>query len=267
MLAAIAAQDARIRRLTERQPTGPFARPRRFRRTDLPPALKYLKIKRLMAASWQPDWHDIKDEEIAEVSSGWARETLISWLERWQRDLREQQRRSRPAEDDGPQPLAERENEPLPETFTVDLDGDPQTVAVLIDAEPLRDGGWTVSVAVPSGHPFFDRHALEQIERAAELFPPWPEGYGSAVRYRLEARFIIVPPSTSSIFGLSCAFPFCTPEELKELKVIHWFKKIIDTNVYFEGLLEAPPVTPDDAVSPPPPRPSPPPDPPAPPSP
>ena len=37
-------------------------------------------------------------------------------------------------------------------------------MVVVVEAEPLRDGSWAVSIAEPSGHPFFDQRALEQIE-------------------------------------------------------------------------------------------------------
>jgi len=240
MLLELAADDPRIRRRLEPEPTGPFSRPHGPERNNLPPGLKHEEIERLITVAWRPDWRDIKDEAIAEVSSGWAAKTLANWLAKWQEDLQAQQGPSPegpPAGEDLPEELGPQE---LPPTFTIDFATDPQRVVVIVEVEPLRDGGWAVSIAEPSGHPIFDRHALEQIEEVANLFPEWREGYGSAARYRLEADFVIVPPSTNSILGLSCAFPFCTPEELEELEVIYWFKKIIGSKVYFEGLLRAP---------------------------
>jgi hypothetical protein len=241
MLFELAAQDPRIRRRVELDEAGPFHEPRGLELTNLPRGLKHREIKRLIKAAWKPDWHDIKDEAIAEVSGGWVKDGIVSWLGKWQEQLRQQQPQPIPSAD---QPVGtapeERQPQELPPTFTIDFPTNPQKVVVIVDAEPLRDGGWAVSIAGPSGHPFFDERALEQIEGVANLFPEWSEGYGSAVRYRLEADFVIVPPSTSSLLGLSCAFPFCTPEELEELEVIHWFKKILATRVYFEGLLRAP---------------------------
>jgi hypothetical protein len=238
MLFELAGEDPRIRRRIERDEAGPFHEPRGLELTNLPPELKHQEIKRLIAVAWKPNWRDIKDEEIAEVSSGWAAKSLANWLGKWQEQLKQQQGSSadRPA---GGAP-EDRPPQELPQTFTIDFQTDPQKVVVVVDVEPLRDGSWAVSIAEPSGHPFFDDRALEQIEQIANLFPEWSDGYGSAVRYRLEADFVIVPPSTSSLLGLSCAFPYCTPEELKELEVIHWFKKIIGSKVYFEGLLRAP---------------------------
>jgi TonB family protein len=111
-------------------------------------------------------------------------------------------------------------------------------VAVEIALEPLRDGSWAVSISKSSGHPFFDRATLDEVRKAAVHFPSWKEGYGSALIYRMSARFIIVPPSPSTLIGLTCAFPFCTPDELKEAKLIHWFKKIVQKNVRFLGVLD-----------------------------
>jgi hypothetical protein len=237
MLLELAGQDPRIRRRIDPDEAGPFHEPRGFELTNLPPELKHQEIKRLIKTAWKPDWRDIKDEAITQVSGGWVKKGIVNWLGKWQEELKQQHAPS--ADQPGTAP-EDRPPQELPQTFTIDFKTDPQRLAVVVEVEPLRDGSWAVSIAEPSGHPFFDEHAREQIEQVANLFPGWSEGYGGAVRYRLEADFVIVPPSSSSLLGLSCAFPFCTPEELEELEVIYWFKKILATRVYFEGLQRAP---------------------------
>jgi hypothetical protein len=119
-------------------------------------------------------------------------------------------------------------------------------VSVEINLEPLHDGSYASSISKPSGHPFFDQAALAEIKKMSTHFSPWEKGYGHVLRYKLDATFTIVPPSPSTLIGLSCAFPFCTPDELKELEVIHWFKKMVTKNVYFEGLIAPPPLVDGD---------------------
>jgi len=242
MLFEAAGRDPRIRRRTRQSLVGLFDKRPQLQRYNLPPKLKYRKIKRLIAATWKPAWDLIKDDGISKVSAAWVRKGITAWLGNWQRQLQKQQRPAtdRPLNSKDMLPLKNRLNEQLPQMSTIDFGTNPQLVSVLIDAEPMTDGSWIVSIAQSSRHPFFDQYALDKMEETAKLFPQWPEGYGSAVRYRLEARFVIIPPSTSSIIGLNCAFPFCTLEELKNLEVTHWFKKLVDSKVYFEGLVTVP---------------------------
>lgn len=232
LLMEIAGADPRVRRmLRDRERPSIFERAR-LRTTNLPPDLDYARIRAIIAATWSPEFVDVKDESISEVSVPWVRRGLKNWLTGWQEELKRQGlARGPPALDD-----------PWAATFaSTNPEAAADSVAVELDLEPLSDGTWAVSIAVPSDHPFFDRRALESVREAAAVFPPWAEGYGSAVRYRLDARFVIVPPSLSTLLSLSYAFPFCTPEELQELEVYYWFKKLVRARVDFLGLAEAPP--------------------------
>ena len=221
----IAAADPRIKRLTAPPPKGPFAKAKKPSRIGVPKSLKYDEIRRRMKTAWQPDWSSIKDDGISKVSKTWAIRGIANALKRWQkrvqrRDMETKQRELK-----------------LYELAPPEIDAGSNTVTVEVAVEPLRDGDWAVSIYKSSGHPFFDEQALSSLRGAAEHFPPWPQGYGSALIYRMSAKYIIVPPSPHTLIGLNCAFPFCTPDELKNAEVIHWFKKMIEKRVRFMGIL------------------------------
>ncbi len=226
LLNEIATADPRVKRRLDAMKRGPFETPQVPSLVNLPKSLKYDEIRRKMSVQWTPDWDDIKSEGISEVSGEWVKRGLSNWLKRWQESIKKHDNNGSPA----------REKKPY-ELEPTDIESTSNEVAVDLALEPLRDGTWAVSISNASGHPFFDRETLAQVRAVAALFPPWPEGYGSALIYRMKAKFIIVPPSASTLIGLTCAFPFCTPEELKKAEVIHWFKKMIRKNVRFLGLV------------------------------
>jgi outer membrane biosynthesis protein TonB len=226
LLNQIAQSDLRVKRRMEEMKDGPFDTPPVPSRTQIPNTLKYDEIQRRMSVQWTPDWDDIKDEGISEVSKKWVKRGLFDWLKRWQKHVEKHNNNGMPA----------REKRPF-ETEPTDIEVASNSVAVELAIEPLKDGTWAVSIRKGSGHPFFDQAALEDARKAAVHFPAWPEGYGSALIYQLDAKFIIVPPNLATLVGLTCAFPFCTPEELKKAEVIHWFKKIVRKSVRFLGIL------------------------------
>ncbi|MDJ0765481.1 MAG: hypothetical protein QNJ97_21045 [Myxococcota bacterium] len=227
----IALRDPRIRRKRQVPQIGPFARKRGPTKHNLPPDLKHEDIRKFIEVTWQPDFSQIKDEGIAKVSPAWIKRGLRQWTKNYQEQIKAWGRPDTKVKDfndiSGPVPFP---------------DYSKSAVSVEIDIEPLRDGTWAASIAKPSGHPFFDAHTLAAVKEIARLFPPWEAGYGHALRYRMDANFIIIPPRISTLFGLSCSFPFCTPEEYKKLEVYHWFKKLIQNHVYFEGLIPPPPL-------------------------
>jgi len=215
VLARIADGDLRLQRMLSQSDESPFSRARRPRKENLPPDVDIGGMRGLLDLYWAPAWEHLKDDPV--------RRTIRNWYAIWMKQLRE--RRALERLDPGGEAVPGEEPPALgPEPIT-------DTIVILIDAEPLRDGTWAVSLVEPSGHPFLDRRALADAETAAEAFPPWEAGWGSALRFRFEAEFVVIPPS------LSIGLMF---KSIDDIELLYPFKRIIDKHVYFEGIVDGP---------------------------
>ena len=231
----IAGQDPRIQRMKQdRQKPKTFER-ERLTLYNIPKEAHHREIRSILEASWNPDWKDLHDESLSEVSLPWVKRGLKNWLRSWQDSIKNQGAKIEGMSEEHLMVLQKK----------ADPEAASSRTSVEIDLEPLPDGSWAASISKSSDHPFFDQTALREAQEAAKIFPSWKEGHGSLLRYRLDAKFVIVPPSPSSLLGLSCAFPFCTPEELKELELYYWFKKVIRKQIRFMGMVRAPPKKPN----------------------
>ncbi len=235
IFAKVASEDPRIRRMLDKPEEGPFAKKKGPSKFNLPRDLPFDEIRRVVDQAWNPEWDQIKDKAVSEYSGKRVKQGLKEWFQSWQEEVKKQSGKHAVPKDAIEEIIAVPDK-----TYTA------SRVSVEIDLEPLRDGSYAASIATPSGHPFFDAAALQEIKQMAAHLPPWKEGYGNALRYKLEAQFIIIPPRPDTLIGLSCAFPFCHPDELKELELMHWFKKIIVKNVYFQGMIAPPPLPDED---------------------
>ncbi len=213
-LAGIAAEDPQIRRLAEKAELDPFDFKPKLRKTNLPQELKHNQIGELISVSWNPDWSQIK--------TSIARGMLGNWLKNWQSSVRKGMGSGPPAQNDN-DPLSEGLNAYTPEPLT-------NSFTVIVEASPLSDGTWAVSVVKSSGHPFFDRQALADAAKAAELFPPWEKGYGGAVRFAMSADFIVIPPVPA--VGLSWG-------SIDDIEFIYPLKRMIHKRVHFLGYIES----------------------------
>ncbi len=213
-LAGIAAEDPQIRRLAKNDALDPFDFKPKLRKTNLPVELRQNQIGELIGVSWNPDWSQIK--------TSIARGMLGSWLKNWQSSMRKGMNSGPPVQNNS-DPFGEGINAYTPEPLT-------NSFTVIIEASPLSDGTWAVSVVNSSGHPFFDRQALADAAKAADLFPPWKKGYGGAVRFAMSAEFIVIPPVPA--VGLSWG-------GIDDIEFIYPLKKMIHKRVYFLGYIES----------------------------
>lgn len=223
VLQAISREDLRVRRRQASQIQEEI--PETGRRTEkLPEKVDPYSMKEILDTVWQPSWDQIKDPSLAEVSGPWMARLARDWYTAWQQDI---QRMGSAAESVPREPLPEDDmgssSGMMLKSHTLASD----VVRLRLGFEPLRDGTWFVALLSPSGHPFFDSSALAEAREAAGLFPPWPEGYGWALRFSIEARYVIVPPVPA--VGLAWNADFSDPEAIYPLK------RMLRKHIRFEG--------------------------------
>jgi TonB family protein len=161
---------------------------RRVQSGSVDPGWYYLATR--MDHYWSPDFSLVHDAKITSVSGAWLKKEVWDWLSGWYRSVQ-----SSPYG-------AEEDPREMIDTTTLNLqrdayfdDGYGSTVTTLVEVRITREGALSARLFESSGHPQFDRAAVEAVKTAIELpderdLPPGP----ARSIYALNARYAILPP-------------------------------------------------------------------------
>ncbi len=161
---------------------------RRVQSGNVDPGWYYLAAR--MDHYWSPDFSLVPDDKITSVSGAWLKKEVWDWLSGWYRSARGS-------------PYGDGED-PQEKTGTTTLnlqrdayfdDGYGSKVTTLVEVRITGEGALSARLFESSGHPRFDRAALESVKAAIELaderdLPPGP----ARSIYALNARYAILPP-------------------------------------------------------------------------
>ncbi len=162
---------------------------RRVQSGNVDPGWYYLAKR--MDHYWTPDFSLVHDKRITKVSGAWLKKEIWDWLSGWYRS----------AQKSGPYDV---EDDPLKRIDTTQLDlqrdayfddGYGSKVTTLVEVRITREGDLSTRLFESSGHPQFDRAAVETVRTAIKSpdkddLPPGP----ARCIYALNARYVILPP-------------------------------------------------------------------------
>jgi hypothetical protein len=161
---------------------------RRVQSGNVDPGWIYLANR--MDYYWKPGFDLVPDKRITRVSGAWLKKEIWDWLSGWYQSVQ-----------DNPYGVEEDPGERV-DTTMLDLqrdayfdDGYGTKVTTLVEVRIAEDGALTAGLFESSGHPDFDRAAVESVKEAIELpdekdLPPGP----ARSIYALNARYAILPP-------------------------------------------------------------------------
>jgi len=165
---------------------------RRARRGNVDPGWR--NLERRMDYFFTPDFSLVDDPEITEVSGAWLRKEFWNWISGWYQQVNQ----NRSAEFQ----LLDDPREESIDTSLLDMQvaayQDPEYgshVTTLVEVRVDTQGSLTATLFRSSGHPRFDRAAMEAVQKAIQTpfkdqLPPGP----ARSRYAISARYAILPP-------------------------------------------------------------------------
>ncbi len=148
---------------------------------------------------WQPDFSQVRDAEITEISGAWVRRQLKDWLGGWY----QQARRSNA---DGLLPASEDPYRQIDTTMFDLMNESIQNlgtwVSTLVEVRLGSQGDLQARLLRGSGHPLYDQAAVESVLRGlrhtlADDLPPGP----ARAHFEVSARYTILPPMPVVGFG------------------------------------------------------------------
>ncbi len=164
----------------------------RARRGNVDPGWTYLAQR--MEHYWTPDFSQVHDSEITEISGPWLRRTVWNWLGGWYENA---------ARTDG-YGFEPEEQDPYLTVDTSMLDvqlaafqdeGYGAKVTTIVEVKVDAGGQLQARLFETSGHPGFDRAVMQGVRQAIKNpddddLPPGP----SRSLYAMSARYAILPP-------------------------------------------------------------------------
>jgi TonB family protein len=161
---------------------------RRVQSGNVDPGWIYLATR--MDHHWSPDFDLVHDKRITQVSGAWLKKEVWDWLSGWYQSSQTS--------------LYGVEDDPYKKVDTTMLDmqrdayfddGYGSKVTTLVEVRITKDGNLTADLFESSGHPPFDRAAVEAVKKAItspdeDDLPPGP----ARSIYALNARYVILPP-------------------------------------------------------------------------
>jgi TonB-like protein len=164
----------------------------RARRGNVDPGWTYLAQR--MEHYWTPDFSQVHDSEITEISGPWLRRTVWNWLGGWYENA---------ARTDG-FGFERQEQDPYLTVDTSMLDvqlaafqdeGYGAKVTTIVEVKVDAGGQLQARLFETSGHPGFDRAVMQGVEQAIKNpddddLPPGP----ARSLYAMSARYAILPP-------------------------------------------------------------------------
>lgn len=150
----------------------------------------WIYLANRMDHHWSPGFDLVHDKRITRVSGAWLKKEVWDWLSGWYRSAQ-----------NSPYGVEEDFREKV-DTTMLDMqrdayfdDGYGSKVTTLVEVRLARDGTLTADLFESSGHPPFDRAAVEAVKKAItnpdeDDLPPGP----ARSIYALNARYVILPP-------------------------------------------------------------------------
>ncbi|MBW1811006.1 MAG: energy transducer TonB [Deltaproteobacteria bacterium] len=164
----------------------------RARRGNVDPGWTYLAQR--MEHYWTPDFSQVHDSEITEISGPWLRRTVWNWLGGWYEN-------AAATDGFGFRPLDEDPYQSI-DTSMLDVqlaafqdDGYGAKVTTIVEVKVNAAGQLKAKLFETSGHPGFDRAVMQGIRQAIKTPDPddLPPGPARSL-YAMSARYVILPP-------------------------------------------------------------------------